>query len=107
MKKKIKKYWSNLPPVFYLTAILNPRLNFDGVCKVVNQISLLLARPEDEPGLKITKFDLENDLEPLYRIYYEKYANKNNTTSSSTANVEFNSEVSSASYAMQFLSQKK
>ena len=41
---------------------------------------------------------MKNDLETLYRIYYEKYANKNSTTSSTT-NVEFSSGASSASYA--------
>ena len=67
-EKKFRKYWSNLPPVFYLAAILDPRLNFDGVCEVVFQISALLAKPEGAPGLEITKFDMENDLEILYRI---------------------------------------
>ena len=51
---------------------------------------------------------MENDLETLYRIYYEKYANKNSTTFfSSTTNVEFSSGASNVIYAMQFLSQKK
>ena len=98
-KEKFKKYWSNLLPVFYLAVILDPRLNFDSVCEAVSQISAFLAGPKGEPGLEITKFDMENDLETLYQIYYEKYANKNSTTSSSTANVEFSSGASSASYA--------
>ena len=50
---------------------------------------------------------MENDLETLNQIYYEKYANKNSTNSSSTPNIEFSSGVSSASYAVQFLSPKK
>ena len=66
-----------------------------------------MAGPEGEPCLEITNFDMENTLKTLYRIYYEKYANKNSTTSSSTANVEFSSGASSASYAAQFLSWKK
>ena len=66
IEKKFKKYWSNFPPIFYVAAILDPRLNFDGVCEVVNQICSLLARPEGEPSLEITNFDMENTLETLH-----------------------------------------
>ena len=88
----------DLPPVFDLAGILYPILNFDGVCEVVNQISSLLVGLEGEPGLEITNFELENTLETLYQIYYENYANKDSTTSYSTANAEFSSGASSALY---------
>ena len=107
MEKKFKKYWSKLPPVFYLSAILDPRLNFDGVCEMVKQISDLLQGPEGEPGLEITNSEMEFTLETLFRIYYEKHANKERETTSSTSNVELSSGASGASYAAQFLSRKK
>ena len=70
-------------------------------------VRLLTKYPHCSGGLEITNFEIENTLETLYRIHYEKHANKESNTSSSIANIELSLGASSVSYVAQFLSQKK
>ena len=68
----------------------------------------MLEGPEG-PGFEITNSEMETTLETLYRIYYEKYANKESDTStSSTSNTDTSlGKMPAKNYAIMFLSRKK
>ena len=75
---------------------MDPRYNFDGVVEMVSKLNDLLKGPEGQLVILTTKVEMENTLDTLFIIYYEKYANKE-STSFSTSNVAVSSVTPSSS----------
>ena len=85
MIEKIKKYWGEIPLIYYIGLIVEPRLKFDALDEWLQVIY-----NEDQIKIEEIKNEVNSLLYILYNIYKEKYGNNislinsSSTTSSSS-----------------------
>ena len=70
MIEKIKKYWGEIPLIYYIGLIVNPRLKFDALNEWLQVIY-----NEDQIKIEEIKNEVNSLLYILYNIYKEKYRN--------------------------------
>ena len=70
MIEKIKKYWGEIPLIYYIGLIVDPRLKFDALDEW-----LPIIYNEDQIKIEEIKNELNSLLYILYNIYKEKYGN--------------------------------
>ena len=83
--EKIKKYWGEIPLIYYICLIVNPRLKFDALDEWLQVIY-----NEDQIKIEEIKNEVNSLLYILYNIYKEKYGNnisliKSSSTTSSSS----------------------
>ena len=82
MIEKIKKYWGEIPLIYYIVLIVDPRLKFDALDE-----SLQVIYNGDQIKIEEIKNKVNSLLYILYNIYKEKYGNDISAIkSSSTTN---------------------
>ncbi|GJZ89855.1 zinc finger BED domain-containing protein RICESLEEPER 2-like protein [Tanacetum coccineum] len=81
MNEKLKKYFEKMPLIITCAAALNPCFNVHGVELLIESISTDLEFFDDTYATKAKKW-FNNSLEGLYNIYYAKYGNPTNESSS-------------------------
>jgi hypothetical protein len=87
MKKKLKKYFEEIPPTFACAAALNPCLNIIGVELFIEKISFNLEL-HDEDIMHASKANNEfyKNFKELFQYYFVKHGNTNvGSTSSSSS----------------------
>ena len=85
MIEKIKKYWGEIPLIYYIGLIVDPRLKFDDLNEWLQVIY-----NEDQIKIKEIKNEVNSLLYILYNIYKEKYGNGISLIkSSSTSSLSF------------------
>ncbi|GJU40207.1 zinc finger BED domain-containing protein RICESLEEPER 2-like protein [Tanacetum coccineum] len=81
MKKKLRKYFENMPPIITCSAALNPCFNVSGVDYLIENISRDLEFQDD--GFATRSLDwFHESFQGLYNMYYTKYGT-NHTQSTS------------------------
>ncbi|GJZ51172.1 zinc finger BED domain-containing protein RICESLEEPER 2-like protein [Tanacetum coccineum] len=81
MKKKLRKYFENMPPIITCSAALNPCFNVSGVDYLIENISRDLEFQDD--GFATRSLDwFHESFQGLYNMYYTKYGT-NQTQSTS------------------------
>ena len=85
MIEKIKKYWGEIPLIYYIGLIVDPRLKFDALDEW-----LPVIYNEDQIKIEEIKNEVNSLLYILYNIYKEKYGNsisliKSSSTTSSSS----------------------
>ena len=70
MIEKIKKYWGEIPLIYYIGLIVDPRLKFDALDEW-----LPIIYNEDQIKIEEIKNEVNSLLYILYNIYKEKYGN--------------------------------
>ena len=85
MIEKIKKYWGEIPLIYYIGLIIDPRLKFDTLDEWLQVIY-----NEDQIKIEEIKNEVNSLLYILYNIYKEKYGNdissiKSSPTTSSSS----------------------
>ena len=85
MIEKIKKYWGEIPLIYYIGLIVDPRLKFDALDEWLQVIY-----NEDQIKIEEIKNEVNSLLYILYNIYKEKYGNnisliKSSSTTSSSS----------------------
>ncbi|GJX23453.1 zinc finger BED domain-containing protein RICESLEEPER 2-like protein [Tanacetum coccineum] len=81
MKKKLRKYFENMPPIITCSAALNPCFNVSGVDYLIENISRDLEFQDD--GFTTRSLDwFHESFQGLYNMYYTKYGT-NHTQSTS------------------------
>ena len=70
MIKKIKKYWGEIPLIYYIGLIVDPILKFDALDEWLQVIY-----NEDQIKIEEIKNEVNSLLYILYNIYKEKYGN--------------------------------
>ena len=85
MIEKIKKYWGEIPLIYYIGLIVDPRLKFDALDEW-----LPIIYNEDQIKIEEIKNEVNSLLYILYNIYKEKYGNnisliKSSSTTSSSS----------------------
>ena len=70
MIEKIKKYWGEIPLIYYIGLIVDPRLKFDALDEWLQVIY-----DEDQIKIEEIKKEVNSLLYILYSIYKEKYEN--------------------------------
>ena len=85
METKILKYWKTIPPLFSLTACMDPRVKVEGVETSLNYIACCMNQPREPED------HIYEQLNNLYKYYQNKYdsASSNVTTSSTFGNDHF------------------
>ena len=85
MIEKIKKYWGEIPLIYYIGLIMDPRLKFDALDEWLQVIY-----NEHQIKIEEIKNEVNSLLYILYNIYKEKYGNnisliKSSSTTSSSS----------------------
>ncbi|KAI8551676.1 hypothetical protein RHMOL_Rhmol06G0204700 [Rhododendron molle] len=76
MEAKFRKYYEEMPPIFMLAAVMDPRMKLKGVSLVLGQIGR---------NLGIFTLPSSDDLHDLLTTMYAKYDSKFHSTAASTA----------------------
>ena len=79
MIEKIKKYWGEIPLIYYIGLIVDPRLKFDALDEWLQVIY-----NEDQIKIEEIKNEVNSLLYILYNIYKEKYGNNSSVIKSSS-----------------------
>ena len=70
MIEKIKKYWGEIPLIYYVGLVVDPRLKFDALDEWLQVIY-----NKDQIKIEEIKNEVNSLLYILYNIYKEKYGN--------------------------------
>lgn len=76
MELKFRKYWEELPSLFLLASVMNPRLNLTGTQTIIKGISNFM-------NVELSHAHIESMLCEMYNYYAEKDGQRSSTSQSS------------------------
>ena len=79
MEEKFKKYYENMPLIFPLAAVMDPRIKLFGVHCALESLSYTLAF-----NINITNRQLDTFINDMYNDYFIKYGNNENISSTNS-----------------------
>jgi hypothetical protein len=102
METKFKKYWGEVPSLFYLAMCLDPRMKIDMTFFQVYTIANILKIPPPTPPNQqviVTYESINNELTTMCKIYESKFGSTN-------TNTVVGSSSSSTSVPSRYISQR-
>jgi hypothetical protein len=86
MKKKLKKYFEEVPLVFTCAAALNPLVNVSGVEVLLEKITADLGLYNDDPMFEMREKDRFNThFKTLFMVYFQKYGSSSASSSAGSS----------------------